>query len=287
MIIKLLGTVFSGAAIYVSTSFSSASILLAQAPAVEQASSSDAGLTEQALAAAAPASAHGAESMSIISLVMDASITVQLVMLMLLLASLMSWSIIFTKSRLLSRERKLTKKFEDEFWAGGSMQKLYNQWGAETKKSSGMSEIFVAGYREYQRLSERGYANNNDLLDAVQRAMRVELSREIDHLESQIPTLATIGSTSPYVGLFGTVWGIMNSFRALGLSTQQATVASVAPGIAEALVATAMGLFAAIPAVIAYNRYNTQVEKLIAQYEIFMEEFVSIINRQLAIGDAR
>jgi len=231
--------------------------------------------------------AHGADSMSIISLVLDASLIVQLVMLMLLLASFVSWSIIFTKARLLRRERKLTKEFEDQFWAGGSMQKLYNQWGAETNKSSGMSEIFVAGYREYQRLSERGYANNNDLLDAVQRAMRVELSREIDHLESQIPTLATIGSTSPYVGLFGTVWGIMNSFRALGLSTEQATIASVAPGIAEALVATAMGLFAAIPAVIAYNRFNTQVEKLIAQYEIFMEEFVSIINRQLAIGDAR
>ncbi len=243
------------------------------------------GLTE--LAVEALSGGHGADEMSILALVMDASLTVQLVMLMLLLASLASWSIIFTKSRILRRERKLTKEFEDQFWAGGSMTKLYNQWGAETKKSSGMSEIFVSGYREYQRLSERGYANNNDLLDAVQRAMRVELSREIDHLESQIPTLATIGSTSPYVGLFGTVWGIMNSFRSLGLSTQQATVASVAPGIAEALVATAMGLFAAIPAVIAYNRYNTQVEKLIAQYEIFMEEFVSIINRQLAIGEAK
>ena len=225
---------------------------------------------------------HQQDSMSILSLVLEASITVQLVMLMLVLASVVSWSIIFSKSRVLR-----TKKFEDQFWAGGSMRKLYTHCGTETKHASGMSEIFVAGYREYQRLSERGYANNNDLLDAVQRAMRVELSREIDHLESQIPTLATIGSTSPYVGLFGTVWGIMNSFRALGLSTEQATVASVAPGIAEALVATAMGLFAAIPAVIAYNRYNTQVEKLIAQYEIFMEEFISIINRQLTIGEAR
>ncbi len=243
-------------------------------PAVEQAGN---------LSANVGAPAH---DMSIMSLVLDASLTVQLVMLMLLLASFVSWSIIFTKSRLLNKERRLTKKFEDQFWSGGSMQKLYNLWGAETKHSSGMSEIFVAGYREYQRLSERGYANNNDLLDAVQRAMRVELSREIDHLESQIPTLATIGSTSPYVGLFGTVWGIMNSFIALGASTEQATIASVAPGIAEALIATAMGLFAAIPAVIAYNRFNTQVEKLVAQYEIFMEEFISIINRQLAIGEA-
>ena len=147
-----------------------------------------------------------------------------------------------------------------------------------------MSEIFVAGYREFERLSERGYANNNDLLDAVQRAMRVELSREIDHLESQIPFLATVGSTSPYIGLFGTVWGIMNSFIALGASTQQATVASVAPGIAEALIATAMGLFAAIPAVIAYNRFSHHVERLVGQYEIFMEEFISIVNRQLVVG---
>jgi len=146
-----------------------------------------------------------------------------------------------------------------------------------------MSEIFVAGYREFQRLSEGGgYTNTNDLLDGVQRAMRVELGREIEHLESQIPFLATVGSTSPYVGLFGTVWGIMNSFRALGLSTQQATVSSVAPGIAEALIATAMGLFAAIPAVIAYNRFSHDVERLVGQYEIFMEEFVSIVNRQLA-----
>jgi biopolymer transport protein TolQ len=204
-------------------------------------------------------------------------------MLLLLLASLFSWSIIFSKFFSLRKERRLTAQFEKEFWAGGSMANLYNKWGAETNDSTGMSDIFVAGYREYERLTERGYANNNDLLDAVQRAMRVELSREIDHLESQIPFLATVGSTSPYVGLFGTVWGIMNSFRALGLSTQQATVASVAPGIAEALIATAMGLFAAIPAVIAYNRYSHQVERLVGQYEIFMEEFISIVNRQLVI----
>ncbi len=225
------------------------------------------------------------DSMSILSLMAEASLTVQLVMLLLFLASLVSWSIIFSKFQSLRRERRLTNEFEEEFWAGGSMQSLYNDWGAQTDKASGMSEIFVAGYREYQRLSERGYANNNDLLDAVERAMRVELSREIDHLESQIPFLATVGSTSPYVGLFGTVWGIMNSFRALGVSTQQATVASVAPGIAEALIATAMGLFAAIPAVIAYNRFSYHVEKLVAQYEIFMEEFVSIVNRQLKIEE--
>ncbi|MFT4628988.1 MAG: biopolymer transport protein TolQ [Dinoroseobacter sp.] len=235
---------------------------------------------------AAATHAATADNMSIISLIAEASLTVQFVMLMLFLASMVSWSIIFSKFTALRKERILTKQFEEEFWSGGSMQPLYKQWGAETNKASGMSEIFVSGYREYQRLSERGYANNNDLLDAVQRAMRVELSREIDHLESQIPFLATVGSTSPYVGLFGTVWGIMNSFISLGSSTQQATIASVAPGIAEALIATAMGLFAAIPAVIAYNRFSYNVEKLVGQYEIFMEEFISIVNRQLTIeGD--
>ena len=238
---------------------------------------------EQAGNVANAAQAAAADNMSIISLIAEASLTVQLVMLLLFLASLFSWSIIFSKFFSLRREHRLTDRFEEQFWSGGDMQSLYNVWGAETKNASGMSEIFVAGYREFQRLNERGYANNNDMLDAVQRAMRVELSREIDHLESQIPFLATVGSTSPYVGLFGTVWGIMNSFRALGLSTQQATVASVAPGIAEALIATAMGLLAAIPAVIAYNRYSYKVEKLVGQYEIFMEEFVSIVNRQLVM----
>lgn len=227
------------------------------------------------------AAAHAADSMSILSLIAEASFTVQLVMLVLMLASVVSWSVIFSKFQVLRKERRLTTEFEKQFWAGGSMQSLYKQYSNNEREQSGMSEIFVAGYREYQRLSERGYTNNNDLLDAVSRAMRVELSREIDHLESQIPFLATVGSTSPYVGLFGTVWGIMNSFRALGTQTQQATVASVAPGIAEALIATAMGLFAAIPAVIAYNRFSTGVEKLIGQYEIFMEEFISIVNRQL------
>ncbi len=229
------------------------------------------------------ASAQAADSMSILSLIVEASVPVQLVMLILLLASLFSWSVIFTKYMTIRKERALTNKFEREFWSGGSMQTLYKQYSAEREAGSGMSEIFVAGYREYQRLSERGYANNADLLEGVQRAMRVELSREIEHLESQIPFLATVGSTSPYIGLLGTVWGIMNSFRALGVQTQQATVASVAPGIAEALIATAMGLFAAIPAVIAYNRFSYHVEKLITQYEIFMEEFVSIVNRQLTV----
>ena len=234
--------------------------------------------------AAVEVAGHSAQdSLSIISLMLEASLTVQLVMLLLFLASLFSWSIIFSKFMNLRREKALTAKFEKEFWAGGNMESLFNKWSSESKRSSGMSEIFVSGYTEFQRLSERGYTSNSDLLTAVQRAMRVELGREIEHLESQIPFLATVGSTSPYVGLFGTVWGIMNSFRALGLSTQQATVSSVAPGIAEALIATAMGLFAAIPAVIAYNRFSHDVERLVGQYEIFMEEFISIVNRQLTI----
>lgn len=234
------------------------------------------------------AATHAADNMSIIALISNASLTVQLVMLMLFLASLFSWSVIFSKFFVLQKERRRTDQFEREFWSGGSMQELFQKWGVRNnKKSSGMSELFVAGFSEYERLSERGYTSNNDLIDAVQRAMRVELGREIEHLESQIPFLATVGSTSPYVGLFGTVWGIMNSFRALSHSTQQATVASVAPGIAEALIATAMGLFAAIPAVIAYNRFNYQVEKLIGRYEIFMEEFVSIVNRQLTLNNSK
>jgi len=229
----------------------------------------------------------GQDSMSIISLIAEASLTVQLVMLLLVLASLVSWSIIFSKAMMLRREKKLTAAFEKQFWSGGNMNALYKEWGGDDKRASGMSEIFVAGYREFQRLSDSGYANNNDLLSAVERSMRVELGREIEHLEAQIPFLATVGSTSPYVGLFGTVWGIMNSFRALGLSTQQATVSSVAPGIAEALIATAMGLFAAIPAVIAYNRFSHQVERLVGQYEIFMEEFISIVNRQINVKSER
>ena len=221
------------------------------------------------------------DSMSIITLIAEASVLVQLVMLMLLLASIVSWTIIFSKYMMLKKERAVTDDFEQEFWSGGGMEDLYKKWKDKGEETSAMAELFVAGYQEYGRLTQTGYVNTNDMMDAVHRAMRVELSREIDHLESQVPFLATVGSTSPYVGLFGTVWGIMNSFRALGLSTQQATIASVAPGIAEALIATAMGLFAAIPAVVAYNRYSHDIERLVGRYEIFIEEFLSIINRQL------
>ncbi|MDH3280450.1 MAG: protein TolQ [Gammaproteobacteria bacterium] len=223
--------------------------------------------------------AASANSLSLISLIIEASLLVQLVLVVLVLASVISWTMIFSKHFGLSSARDAADGFEDAFWSGGDMQGLYERWSRGRTEDSGMVSIFIAGYREYTRLVEQGVIDRGDMLDAVHRAMRVALAREIDILETNLPFLATVGSTSPYVGLFGTVWGIMNSFRALG-SVQQATIASVAPGIAEALIATAMGLFAAIPAVIAYNRYSNQVERLISRYETFTEEFLSIVNRQ-------
>jgi biopolymer transport protein TolQ len=222
------------------------------------------------------ANGHG---LSYWSLVTQASLLVQLVMLLLLLASLFSWTVIFAKRSVLKAALREADDFEDAFWSGGDTTELYNRWTNRGKQQSGMAGLFVSGYREYSRLAGKGGVDRTNVLDGVQRAMRVALAREIDSLENHLSFLATVGSTSPYVGLFGTVWGIMNSFRSLG-TMQQATIASVAPGIAEALVATAMGLFAAIPAVIAYNRYSNQVERLVARYETFIEEFVSIVGRQ-------
>jgi biopolymer transport protein TolQ len=201
-------------------------------------------------------------------------------MLILLIASLVSWAMIFSKRRTLRDAISAADEFDDDFWSGGDMGELYAAWsGSRRKKAEGVANIFVAGYREYTRLSKKPGIDRGEMLDGVQRAMRVALNREIETLETNLSFLATVGSTSPYIGLFGTVWGIMNSFRALG-TAQQATIASVAPGIAEALVATAMGLFAAIPAVIAYNRYSNQAERLVARYETFTEEFISIVSRQ-------
>ncbi len=216
--------------------------------------------------------------MSFVHLITQASVVVQLVMLLLLLASVMSWFIIFQKGRLIRGAQKEAKQFEDRFWSGKDVTQLYKQICAN-KKNSGMAAIFEIGYREFMRQKGRSGGNPEVELEACQRRMRVVLSRELDELESQLPFLATVASTSPYVGLFGTVWGIMNSFRAIG-STSNATIAMVAPGIAEALIATAMGLFAAIPAVIAYNRYVNQVDRLNSQYENFLEEFYSLLHRQ-------
>ncbi len=219
------------------------------------------------------------DTISIIALITQASLLVQLVMFVLLAASVISWTMIFSKHYSIKTALRAADDFEDDFWSGGEMGALYTNWTSRRKNASGMASIFVAGYREYTRLSEKPNIDHGDLLDGVQRAMRVALSREIENLETHLSFLATVGSTSPYIGLFGTVWGIMNSFRALG-STQQATIASVAPGIAEALIATAMGLFAAIPAVIAYNRFSNHVDRLVSRYETFAEEFISIVNRQ-------
>lgn len=217
--------------------------------------------------------------LSLLELVLNASILVQLVMLILLVASLVSWTMIFRKHTTLKRARFAADDFEDQFWSGQDLVSVFNRINAHTYEATGMERIFHSGFKEFARLRNQPGIEANAILDGSERAMRIALSREIDLLEVHLSFLATVGSTSPYVGLFGTVWGIMNSFRALG-NVSQATLALVAPGIAEALIATAMGLFAAIPAVIAYNRFSNTAEGLISRYEIFVEEFLSIVNRQ-------
>jgi biopolymer transport protein TolQ len=216
--------------------------------------------------------------LSFLDLVLEASVLVQLVMLILLFTSVASWAFIFERSRALNLAKSEMKKFEDKFWSGVDLNRLYQELSAR-QSVQGMASMFCAGFKEFMRLS-KGVATPADaMMEGTSRAMRVSLSREIDYLESRLPFLATAGSISPYIGLFGTVWGIMTAFIALG-EVQQATLAMVAPGIAEALIATAMGLFAAIPAVIAYNRFSHQVEKLENSYGNFMEEFSSILHRQ-------
>ena len=219
--------------------------------------------------------------MSLVSLVSRASTLVQLVMLALLAASVLSWFVIFTKHKILKVAREDAMRFEDQFWSGINLADLYSRLKKKNEERRGMARIFESGFAEYARLHKRTAGSGEMLLAGVQRSMKVSLAREEDKLEANLSLLATIGSISPYVGLFGTVWGIMRSFTALG-SVQHATLAMVAPGIAEALIATAMGLFAAIPAVIAYNRYSDQVDRLIGSYENFAEEFSTILQRQSA-----
>lgn len=222
--------------------------------------------------------------MSFFGLFLQASFLVQLVMLLLLATSVVSWAFIFQRSKALNQARLEVRKFEDKFWSGGDLNRLFQEISAR-QHVSGMASLFVAGFKEFARLRKSGSASPQAVMDGTYRAMRVSLSREVDALESNLPFLATAGSISPYIGLFGTVWGIMNAFIALG-EVQQATLAMVAPGIAEALIATAMGLFAAIPAVIAYNRFSHQVEKLENSYGNFMEEFSSILHRQSHSSDS-
>jgi biopolymer transport protein TolQ len=217
--------------------------------------------------------------LSLFELVLNASFLVQLVMLVLLAASVVSWTMIFRKHMRLKRAREQAEEFEDQFWSGKDLVSMYNQINSLKNDTVGMERIFQAGFREFARLRGQGGIEPRAIMDGTERAMRVALSREVEDLEVHLPFLATVGSTSPYIGLFGTVWGIMNSFRALG-SVNQATLAMVAPGISEALIATAMGLFAAIPAVIAYNRYGHDVERLTNRYDTFVEEFSTILQRQ-------
>lgn len=227
-----------------------------------------------------------AGEISILGLLIEASFVVQLVMLILLAMSVMSWSMIFSRRKALSAAMVDSKKFEDRFWSGIDLSKLYNEVSARTG-NSGLEALFKAGFKEFARLHKTNSRQPVAVMEGTQRAMRVGLSREVERLEMHLPFLATVGSISPYIGLFGTVWGIMNSFIALG-AVEQASLAMVAPGIAEALIATAIGLFAAIPAVIAYNKFSHQVEVLESSYANFVEEFANILHRQAVSnsGDA-
>ena len=216
--------------------------------------------------------------LTVIGLLMGASLPVQIVMLLLVGASIVSWSIIFTKRRLIRRTKDASDEFEAAFWSGGDLNTLYQSTSRAKGGSMGMPSIFEAGFREFNRALQAGSDTPNKIIEECRRAMRVAHMREVDRLEQNLATLATIGSTSPYVGLFGTVWGIMVAFIQIG-SQQTATLAVVAPPIAEALIATAMGLFAAIPAVIAYNSYADKVVRLEYRYDGFTEEFSRILHR--------
>ena len=217
--------------------------------------------------------------LSLISLVLNASILVQLIMLTLAATSIISWTMIFRKRTVTAQATQAAEVFEDQFWSGVELIELFNRIDIRRAGLTGMERIFHAGFKELARLRGQKGVETRDLLAGTERTMRVALGREVEYLELNLSFLATVGSTSPYIGLFGTVWGIMNSFRALG-NVQQATISLVAPGIAEALIATAMGLFAAIPAVIAYNRFAHDVERLHNRYDAFVEEFSAILQRQ-------
>ena len=222
------------------------------------------------------------EQLSVIRLIAEASLPVQIVIGILLLASLTSWAIIFRKRIVIGRARRGADQFENSFWSGGDLAQLYRaieQRGGAT----GMASIFEFGFREFARLRQQGTVAADQLLEGARRAMRVAQLKEVDRLEASLATLATVGSTSPYVGLFGTVWGIMSAFSGLG-NVQQATLAMVAPGISEALIATAIGLFAAIPAVVAYNRFADQVTRLEIRFDAFTEEFSTILQRHATRG---
>lgn len=209
----------------------------------------------------------------------NAGLVVKLVLLVLVGASIASWTYILQRSLYIKEVRNSTKQFENTFWSGGDLSALYAANQHQQSNQQGMQAIFMAGFKEFLRLHKQAFVTAEEMMDSARRAMKVAQMREQDKLELHLPLLATVGSTSPYIGLFGTVWGIMISFRALA-HAQQATITMVAPGIAEALVATAMGLFAAIPAVIAYNRYATEIGRLLNRFDAFQDEFANILFRQ-------
>ncbi len=221
------------------------------------------------------------QDLSIINLLIHASFVVQLVVLLLVIVSISSWAAIFRKFFALKRMRALNDEFEREFWSGTSLNELFASAAQNAKLAGPMERIFASGMREYQTLRERHVTDAGTLLDGARRAMRASFQRELDAAEQNLSFLATVGSVSPYVGLFGTVWGIMHAFTGLAALTQ-VTLATVAPGIAEALVATAIGLFAAIPAVVSYNRFAREIDKIAIALETYIEEFSNILQRNLS-----
>ncbi|MFA5521535.1 MAG: protein TolQ [Castellaniella sp.] len=222
---------------------------------------------------------QASSDLSLLTLLMNASLPVQLVMLLLLAVSILSWTYIFSKRLALRRAHEQTRRFEDDFWAGGDLTVLQQAIANRREEHGALARIFDAGMTEFMK-ARRAAADPDSMLDGPRRAMRATYQREMDQLETHLSFLASVGSVSPYVGLLGTVWGIMHAF--MGLSTmQQATLAAVAPGIAEALIATAIGLFAAIPAVVAYNRYTNEIDRLSIRFDSFVDEFLNILQRQV------
>ena len=223
---------------------------------------------------------NASQDLSILHLILNASLVVQAVMLMLASVSFMSWYYIFSKWLTVKQAKRQTEQFERDFWSGGDLNNLYQSAVNNRHGTGSMERIFEAGFREFAKLRSQKNLDPKDIIDGSRRAMRATYQREVDSIDSHLAFLASVGSDSPYVGLFGTVWGIMHSFRSLS-NVGQTTLAAVAPGIAEALVATAIGLFAAIPAVLAYNRFSHEIDRLATRFESFMEEFSNILQRQM------
>ncbi len=262
------------------------SSVMLSSPSLPQALPENGAATAVELAgdAAQQASAQAGNGFDMLQLILHASLPVQLVMVLLLFASVASWLIIFRKKRVLDRAEREADRFEEQFWSGAELSKLYAGATERNRSVEGLEAIFEGGMREFNRIRLRRGMDARMQLEGAQRGMRAAASRELDGLEHNLEFLASVGSISPYVGLFGTVWGIMISFQGLA-NVKEATIATVAPGISEALIATAMGLFAAIPAVWAYNRYATRAERMAVRYDTFSEEFSSILQRQAHVDD--